>query len=419
MQIANVINNSAWLLFEKGFRLVSVFIVNAYIARYLGPDQYGVLAYLLNLVALLWGITNLGADSIAVRELSITKNNQFLPTLFIARIASGTLLYGLSFFIIGNITGPEKINAYWAIAGLAIIIQAGEVIDLKYQSELKSKYTVKSKIIALVLSSILKIVLIKTEMPLIWFVIANFIEYALFISALTITYRASNKINIFEGASIEIGKKIITESWPVIISGVGTYLYWKSDILILNSIIGSSAVGLYSAATSLSQLATNIPTIIMISLLPYLSRMNRENSAEFNRLFGVILLYGWGLSIAIAILMFIFANKIVYAIYGDSFRKSIEIFEVHVFTLIPITIGIISSTWITINRKMHYLLLKAATGAIFCPVANIILIQKYGVMGAAWSALATLIIVDLLIVLVIDKRLFSAIFRMQNVSKSS
>jgi len=419
MKIGSVINNSAWLLFEKSFRLVSVFLVNAYIARYLGPDQYGVLAYLLNLVALLWGITNLGADSIAVRELSVNKKNQFLSTLFIARIASGTLLYGLSFFVVSNINGPEKINIYWAIAGFAIIIQAGEVIDLKYQSELKSKYTAKSKIIALVLSSILKIVFIKTEMPLIAFVIANLIEYALFISALAFTYAASNKIDIFEGVSIKIGKKIIAESWPVIISGVGTYLYWKSDVLILSNVIGSTAVGLYAAATTLSQLATNLPTIIMVSMLPYLSKINRENSAQFNRLFGVILLYGWGLSIVIAILMFSFASQIVNVIYGVSFRESIEIFEVHVFTLIPITIGIITSTWITINRKINYLLFKAIAGAIFCPVANIILIQKYGVIGAAWSALATVIIVDLLIVLAIDKRLFLTIFRMQNVSKSS
>ncbi|RCQ24816.1 hypothetical protein APT07_19125 [Escherichia coli] len=45
------INNSGWLIFDKLIRLALGFIVSAWIARYLGPNDFGILAYVLAYLA--------------------------------------------------------------------------------------------------------------------------------------------------------------------------------------------------------------------------------------------------------------------------------------------------------------------------------------------------------------------------------
>ncbi|KJF81023.1 hypothetical protein UA31_14115 [Photobacterium angustum] len=53
--IEKIINNSGWLLFDKLCRLGIGLIVSAWVARYLGPHEYGKLAFALAYLAFFSG----------------------------------------------------------------------------------------------------------------------------------------------------------------------------------------------------------------------------------------------------------------------------------------------------------------------------------------------------------------------------
>ena len=63
-----VIHNSGWLMFDKLVRMLLGLVVGAWVARYLGPESFGELAYVLAYVAFFQAIANLGIDGIIVRE---------------------------------------------------------------------------------------------------------------------------------------------------------------------------------------------------------------------------------------------------------------------------------------------------------------------------------------------------------------
>jgi len=68
-QLQNAIGNSGWLMFEKLLRMAVGLFVNVWIARYLGPENFGLLSYALAFAFLFLPLVTLGLDEIVVRNL--------------------------------------------------------------------------------------------------------------------------------------------------------------------------------------------------------------------------------------------------------------------------------------------------------------------------------------------------------------
>ena len=76
--------NTSWLLGEKILRMVVALFVGIYVARYLGPEHYGLLSYALSFVWLFSSLASFGIDDILIRELvrSPEQRSNLLGTVF-------------------------------------------------------------------------------------------------------------------------------------------------------------------------------------------------------------------------------------------------------------------------------------------------------------------------------------------------
>jgi len=76
--------NTSWLLVEKLLRIFVGLFVGVWIARYLGPENFGILSYSQSFVAIFSVIATLGLDNIVVRDLLNEKKkiNIILGTSF-------------------------------------------------------------------------------------------------------------------------------------------------------------------------------------------------------------------------------------------------------------------------------------------------------------------------------------------------
>ena len=59
-----------WLGLEQGLRLGLGLVIGAWAARYLGPEDFGLLSAALAFVAVAGGLATLGMNTILVRELT-------------------------------------------------------------------------------------------------------------------------------------------------------------------------------------------------------------------------------------------------------------------------------------------------------------------------------------------------------------
>ena len=93
----HISTNISWLFFDKALRLIVGLGVSSWVARYLGPDQYGVLNYATALVALFGSLITLGVDNIVIRHIIAKpeERNRFLGSAFLRTHVMQFILYAL------------------------------------------------------------------------------------------------------------------------------------------------------------------------------------------------------------------------------------------------------------------------------------------------------------------------------------
>lgn len=92
--------NTAWLMGEKILRIFMGLFVGIWVARYLGPEQFGLLSYAQSFVFLFTAIATLGLDSIVVRELvkDSSQRNVLLGTAFTLKLIGSLCILPLLWF---------------------------------------------------------------------------------------------------------------------------------------------------------------------------------------------------------------------------------------------------------------------------------------------------------------------------------
>ena len=88
-------SNTSWLLSERLIRMTATLFVGIYVARYLGPERYGLLSYSLSFVMLFSSLASFGVDDILERELVKQPDQKkiLLGTVFWLKII-GALVMG-------------------------------------------------------------------------------------------------------------------------------------------------------------------------------------------------------------------------------------------------------------------------------------------------------------------------------------
>lgn len=72
--------NTSWLFGEKILRMAVGLFVGVWLARYLGPEQFGLFSYAQSFVGLFIAIATFGLDGIVVRETVKDESRQGLQS---------------------------------------------------------------------------------------------------------------------------------------------------------------------------------------------------------------------------------------------------------------------------------------------------------------------------------------------------
>ncbi len=273
----DIIHNTGWLLADKCLRMVMGLFVGAWIARYLGPSQYGELAYVLSFVVFFQVISQLGLDGIAIRDMARDRESSsaILGTVFRMRIVTGFFCW---LGAVGSMALFRPDDSYTliltAIVAGSLVFQSADTVDLWFQSQTQSKRTVFAKTITYLLNTLFKVGLILAKAPLLYFAIACFAEITMSAIALYISY--GRFPTPFKWAwDIAWGKRLLKESWPYMLSGLAITIYMRIDQIVLREMLGTRELGIFSAALPFSTTWYFIPMMIAQSAGPSIAKKNR------------------------------------------------------------------------------------------------------------------------------------------------
>lgn len=157
--------NISWLFFEKGIRIILGLSLGLWVARYLGPSDFGELSYAQSIVGLAASLAALGLEGIVIREIVRTpeKRGLILGSAFFLKF-SATVIAEIILVIMTLMNGAaDKSQMLVLIMSCGMIFQSFNIFDFYFKSEVKSKYIVYSNTISLIIISMFRLYFILTK----------------------------------------------------------------------------------------------------------------------------------------------------------------------------------------------------------------------------------------------------------------
>jgi O-antigen/teichoic acid export membrane protein len=162
-ELVKIIDNIGWLFFDKILRMGVGLFVGVWVARYLGPEQFGLFNFATAFTALFGAVATLGLQGIVVRDIvnDPSCKEETLGTAALLHLIGGTLAYGLDHGGIFWVRPDDPLaRTMVAIVGSVMLLQTGQVAVYWFESQVQSKYTVWVQNAVFLVMAATKVVLI-------------------------------------------------------------------------------------------------------------------------------------------------------------------------------------------------------------------------------------------------------------------
>ena len=254
-----------------------------------------------------------------------------------------------------------------------------------FESQVLSKYIVWIQNSCFLIFAVIKVGLILSHAPLLAFAWATAAE-ALLVAVLIFLMLGLRGPKLQQlRFSLLRAKSLLTDSWPLLLSGMAIMVYMKIDQIMLGQMLGDDAVGIYSAAVRISEVWYFIPVMIVASVFPAILEAKKRDEAQYiQRLQRLYDLMVW-LSVAIALPMTFVSTPIVVALFGSAYAESGPVLAIHIWASVFVFLGVASSQWFVAESRQILSLQRTLLGAIVNVIMNFILIPSFGPIGAAIS----------------------------------
>jgi len=246
--------NTGWLMADKVLRLFVGLFVGVYVARYLGPEKFGILNFAMSFVALFGAFAKLGLDNIVVRNAvqDPESRDDLLGTAFGLRMIGGLVLLAVVFGAIQLTDSDPLTQLIVMVIAAGHVLQAFQVIEFYFHSQVMARLASIARISGLITSAVIRLALIWSEASLVWFAWVVVVEHGLKGLVLAGLYIRQQLPMWHWRFRFGQAKLLLRDSWPLILSGLVVMVYMRIDQVMIKMMLDNRAVGNYAAAVRLS-----------------------------------------------------------------------------------------------------------------------------------------------------------------------
>jgi O-antigen/teichoic acid export membrane protein len=382
--------NTGWIFSMKVLSMIVSFIATLFIARNLGPTNFGQLSYAISFVGIFSFIASLGIDNILYRELIKypDRRKEFLGSAFMIKITGGVIgIILISIFALLWATDDVSKILIIIISG-TFIFNPFQIIGYEFQAQVKSKYPSIIAFVATLILNILKVIIILEGKGVIYLALILLLEPIIYALFYWIIYekQIGSKISQWRFDK-DIAIALLKDSWPLIFSGAFALVYSEIDQILIKNMIDAHAVGIYDSAVRVAEVWYFVPNIIMMSLFPAIINAKIVSAELYLKRLKKLSLLLTGLAVSIAIITTLFAPAMIYILYGVAFMSGTIILQIYVWSLIGSFLGSLVANYLVAENYRHISFFVNLIPMIVNVILDIYLIPKYGIIGPAWATL--------------------------------
>ncbi|EMN14310.1 flippase [Leptospira borgpetersenii] len=384
--LKDILYNSGWLFFDKIFRMGMGMFLGVWIARYLGPDSYGKLNYVIAYIVLIGSFTNLGLDGVVVRELIKEKahKEEILSTSFLLQLIAGMIAFAVAILFI-PLLRPDELDLFWMVflVGLTLIFRAVGVVRYWYEAQVLSKYFVWLDNGLFFVFSGVRILLILNGLGIFPFIWTALIESSISLFGYYLLYKYHNGSLSVLHANWRRARTLLRDSWMLLLSGLAVIVYMRIDQIMIGQMMGDEAVGIYTAAVKISEVWYFIPMAVASSIFPAILKAKEFSQELYLERLGLLHSFMFLLALMIAIPMTFLSDPIIRLFFGEKFSEAGNVLAIHIWAGIFVFLGVASSRYYLTENLPKGELYKSISGCMTNIILNYFLIPLYGIKGAA------------------------------------
>ncbi|MBR4050021.1 MAG: flippase [Clostridia bacterium] len=384
------IQNAGWLIGGRVVQMGLSLIVGILTARYLGPSNYGLISYGSAYVSFFSALCTLGLNSVIIKDFvdNPEEQGEAIGSALLMRFVSSVMS---AFMIVGFVavfdSGEPLTIAVVALCSIGSIFHIFEIFNYWFQYQYKSRVTAVAALVAYVVTSAYKIILLVAEKSVCWFALATSVDYIVLAIFLLAAYKKHDgkKLKFSRAKS----RSLFNVSRHYLLSAIMVSIYGQTDKLMLKHMAGETEVGYYAIAMTICSIWTFVLQAIIDSIYPTILCLKDENYSKYekkNRQLYAIVFY---ISIFVSLFFLLFGELVVNILYGAEYMSSVKVLRIVTWYTAFSFLGVARNAWIVSEGHQKYLKYMYVCAAILNIILNLVFIPYIGGVGAALASLIT------------------------------
>lgn len=376
------------LLVENVLRIGVVAIVSFWIAHALGPAEFGRLNHASALVGVFWIAALLGLETPLTNRLTkASEPGKELGSAMALRVVVGLLASLLAVALTVVIAGPHDKDSVLlvGIISVSIPLSAPYLLDVWFKLHNDAVPAASARLLATILSCGAKAGCLLGGwgvVALAWTVVLEALLTSLF---LFWAYRYSPRWEL--SASLRWqwrqSAEILHSCLPFFLSATITAVYMKIDLILLGYQVSKEETGIYGLSIKLVEVLYLVPVIVGDVLYPQLVKQQSNHALGSSATPQAFFDFTIAVALVATVVAIATVHWFVPRIFGEPYRPTVDVFLIHAWACIGIAMAHARYKWMAACGLQRLAPWVTLVGLVLTVVGNLLLVPRYGAMGAA------------------------------------
>jgi len=379
-------SNSIWIMLEKSVNIIGLIYINALMAKYIGPEDFGKINISTSLFIFVQTLSWFGGQNIIFKRMSentksgiaLAMHTQNQRRVFFL-LSSGSVLLYLYFF-------TDSIVFLFGVANcIATYYIVMDFFSIYNNTQLKSKINTITNIIGLSTALLIRFYISHFKLPVYYFTIPIIVIPLIPYIMRLIYFRYTTQIKENSKDVRIYNRYMLFTGGALILSSLSADIYTQISSIFLANILSYSNLGVYSVALTIGGAWS---FIVLALITSFFSRIYSEKDQitvellllKINRLvilFSLIALGGF----------YIFGDFFIHILYGDKYMDSVNIIPIIIIGTMFSSLGTICYRYMIKESGYSYLAKKMVLCCILTIPLSWLMINAFGINGAAYCFL--------------------------------
>jgi O-antigen/teichoic acid export membrane protein len=377
-----------------------------YAARQLGTEGFGLYSFVLSLLGIFYILTDFGLGTLATRDLARDPGQEakYFGNIFLLRLGFSLLAAAGMVGAVAALGHPAEWVKLAAVAALSLFFTSNidtcsAIFNAHEHMEIPSMISVIATVLRVGIS-LGALASGADVLILLWiYSFAALLQFLLSFFLLSSRLRPEFKVDW------AFWKKLLLQAYPLALANLFSVIYFRIDTVMLASMSGERAVGLYNAAYRLLEFTIIFPAYYCGAVFPVISASYQTNPQRFRLIYRRSIKYMLMASLPLALGVAALAHRFIDVLYGPVYGPCAPALLVLMWCLVLIAVNSINAPYLIVMGRQKVISLLLLASMLLNIGLNFYAIPRYGIRGAAWVTLISEMFNAFLFMLILSKPL--------------